>query len=315
MSEDLLTRVQAEADLCRNDGADDIARLLDEVAAALAPSTAEAHGKPSAAWRIAQDERLIAGVRLKRHADGSFTAETEDLWMSVDPRDDAENNYAGELVSVLDALWLAAAPESQVQPKGTVAPADLRFSWMDFQQIGEVPAVDEAIRNLLNDQTEDNAVCVVRAICEAAADRLVALAAAQAPAPAPEDERPAFERAWAGACMAGPKETAWTAWQARAALGAPSPAVVDGAKSVPANWSTDRPTSGGLWLWREGRSRYREPVELILTPDGAEVAWHEDAAEGTPQCYWAETSTDQQSMPGLWAKAPQPPVQPMGEQP
>lgn len=33
MSEDLLTRVQTEADQCRNDGADDIARLLDEVAA------------------------------------------------------------------------------------------------------------------------------------------------------------------------------------------------------------------------------------------------------------------------------------------
>lgn len=45
MSEDLLTRVQTEADQCRNDGADDIARLLDEVAAALAPSAAEAHGE------------------------------------------------------------------------------------------------------------------------------------------------------------------------------------------------------------------------------------------------------------------------------
>lgn len=33
MSDDLLTRVQTEADQCRNDGADDIARLLDEVAA------------------------------------------------------------------------------------------------------------------------------------------------------------------------------------------------------------------------------------------------------------------------------------------
>lgn len=37
--DDLLTRVHTEADQCRNDGADDIARLLDEVAAALkAPS-------------------------------------------------------------------------------------------------------------------------------------------------------------------------------------------------------------------------------------------------------------------------------------
>lgn len=36
MSKTLRERVMDEADLCRNDGADDIARLLDEVAAALA---------------------------------------------------------------------------------------------------------------------------------------------------------------------------------------------------------------------------------------------------------------------------------------
>lgn len=40
MSDDLLTRVQTEADQCRNDGADDIARLLDEVAARLATAPA-----------------------------------------------------------------------------------------------------------------------------------------------------------------------------------------------------------------------------------------------------------------------------------
>ena len=62
---------------------------------------------------------------------------------------------------------------------------DPRFSWMDFQEIGELTAVDEAIRNMLNDQTEDNGVCMIRAICEAAADRLVALAARHRAFPAP----------------------------------------------------------------------------------------------------------------------------------
>ena len=44
MTTDLHTRLQNEADLCRNDGAEDIAALLDEAAAALAatPSTSPA---------------------------------------------------------------------------------------------------------------------------------------------------------------------------------------------------------------------------------------------------------------------------------
>lgn len=35
MNDNLITRLQTEADQCRNDGADDIARLLDEAVAAL----------------------------------------------------------------------------------------------------------------------------------------------------------------------------------------------------------------------------------------------------------------------------------------
>ncbi len=70
--------------------------------------------------------------------------------------------------------------EIDTQPKGPVP--DLRFSWMDFQQIGDLPNVNEAICNLEADPTEDNATCLIRAVVEAAADRLAALAG-QAPAP------------------------------------------------------------------------------------------------------------------------------------
>lgn len=64
------------------------------------------------------------------------------------------------------------------QPSTVVdAPADNRFSWMDFQDIGNTPTVDEAIRNLLEDQTEDNATSLIRAVVEAAGKRLEDLAA------------------------------------------------------------------------------------------------------------------------------------------
>lgn len=55
---------------------------------------------PEGAQAESGKDRFIAGVRLRRHPDGSFQAETPDRVMCVDPQDDAENNYAGELVSV-----------------------------------------------------------------------------------------------------------------------------------------------------------------------------------------------------------------------
>jgi hypothetical protein len=42
-------------------------------------------------------------------------------------------------------------------------------SWDECRAIGEVAAVDEALRNLLEDQCEDNATCLIRAVLEAAA--------------------------------------------------------------------------------------------------------------------------------------------------
>lgn len=41
------------------------------------------------------------------------------------------------------------------------------LQWQDYLKISESPDVDECIRNLLEDHTEDNAVCMVRAIVEA----------------------------------------------------------------------------------------------------------------------------------------------------
>lgn len=39
-------------------------------------------------------------------------------------------------------------------------------TWEECLLISELPKVDEAIRNFLEDQTEDNAVCMVREILQ-----------------------------------------------------------------------------------------------------------------------------------------------------
>lgn len=61
MSKTLRERVMDEADLCRNDGADDIARLLDEVAAALAD---QAQAEPDRRLELAMQNY----ERWKAHA-------------------------------------------------------------------------------------------------------------------------------------------------------------------------------------------------------------------------------------------------------
>jgi hypothetical protein len=58
-------------------------------------------------------------------------------------------------------------------------PHDPRFDWSDFRQLSELPDVDEAIRNAMADKTEDNVICMVRAIVEAAGDRLGEILATQ----------------------------------------------------------------------------------------------------------------------------------------
>lgn len=61
MSKTLRERVMDEADLCRNEGADDIARLLDEVAAALAD---QAQAEPDRRLELAMQNY----ERWKAHA-------------------------------------------------------------------------------------------------------------------------------------------------------------------------------------------------------------------------------------------------------
>jgi len=62
-----------------------------------------------------------------------------------------------------------------------------------------------------------------------------------------------------------------------------------------------QPDSGGIWIWKE--SGTEREVELHLSPDGSEVAEaDQDEPEGTPQYYWEQTSTSQESMPGIWRK-------------
>lgn len=62
---------------------------------------------------------------------------------------------------------LAAAPQPAQQPNksDTMSRA---VAWLDARDICNQPSVDEAIRNLLSDHTEDNAVAVVQAILNAA---------------------------------------------------------------------------------------------------------------------------------------------------
>lgn len=69
---------------------------------------------------------------------------------------------------VLRDLPIAANPKAQ--------PAtDARFDWGEYRQITDLPTVDEAIRALLDDQTDENATCVVRAVVEATHERIAAM--------------------------------------------------------------------------------------------------------------------------------------------
>ncbi|AIX13037.1 hypothetical protein NW77_029 [Erwinia phage phiEa2809] len=51
----------------------------------------------------------------------------------------------------------------------TVHDSGEQLEWADYLAVSEAPSVDECIRNFLEDQTEDNAVCMVREIIEQAA--------------------------------------------------------------------------------------------------------------------------------------------------
>jgi hypothetical protein len=150
---------------------------------------------------------LLKSVHPPAPAPVELTKEQAEALHALDAL--AERGFKPPIGALIELLERAAA-----SPAPAHEPADLRFSWMDFQQIGDVPAVDEAIRNLLDDPTEDNSTCMVRAICEAAADRLVTLVATQAPAVGAESDHAEFE-VWEGdelyASASGPRAQAWDA--------------------------------------------------------------------------------------------------------
>lgn len=55
-----------------------------------------------------------------------------------------------------------------VQASDAPSRAEAWSSWDEAERISNVPAVEEAIGNLLEDQTGDNATCLVRAVLDAA---------------------------------------------------------------------------------------------------------------------------------------------------
>jgi hypothetical protein len=83
-----------------------------------------------------------------------------------------------ELVHAVTTIPSAAQPAAQ-EP----------VAWADAYAISNLPAVDEAIRALLDDKTADNATAVVQAI-------LGTTAPAPAPQPAPVPKKPALPYGW-----------------------------------------------------------------------------------------------------------------------
>jgi hypothetical protein len=54
---------------------------------------------------------------------------------------------------------------------GTPASGLTEVPWQEAQRVCDLPIVDEMIRNLMADSTNDNAVCLVREIMKQALDR------------------------------------------------------------------------------------------------------------------------------------------------
>jgi hypothetical protein len=90
---DLISRLQDEADLCRNDGADDIAALLDEAVAALRDRNHDtAVGEK---WRT--DSRLEEWFPVTAERLAALEAENAALKREAHTWSKAAENYAAEL--------------------------------------------------------------------------------------------------------------------------------------------------------------------------------------------------------------------------
>lgn len=78
-------------------------------------------------------------------------------------------------IEYIDAIPKEMADKFPVMPgfsrdwaNEVIAANKTELQWHDYLAISEQETVDESIRNLLEDDTEDNAVCMVRDIIEAA---------------------------------------------------------------------------------------------------------------------------------------------------
>lgn len=133
-----------------------------------------------------------------------------------------------DLGILTDAADLLEQQHLSAQADVAPAPAGEPVAWADADAICNAPDVDEAIRTLLDDQTGDNAVEVVRAIL-----RYAQPAAARVP----QDQRAAFE-AWVKVDSTLPVDRdcfdykdftvalLWHAWQAAQKANAPGGALV-----------------------------------------------------------------------------------------
>lgn len=62
-----------------------------------------------------------------------------------------------------EPLWDERQEYRQVQPTAQA----LRVTWDEARHVCDLPEVDQAIRNLLEDHTGENATCMVRLVLEA----------------------------------------------------------------------------------------------------------------------------------------------------
>jgi hypothetical protein len=91
----------------------------------------------------APQERQWGGLTIQRYADGSFAVSGPTLWFTVDPSQDAEENFARELIELLGTVWIAASPgTAEAQP--TMRQLAGGAFYPQVTNYGTPPAVDAA---------------------------------------------------------------------------------------------------------------------------------------------------------------------------
>lgn len=170
---------------------------LGNLRAALAAQPSQAPTAAPVAWRDHVEHRLRTWKQRTMNRSGDRLA--LDDYMDSESLEDLIDFVCDEYAA------LRPAPADSVTVPAGLAKSDAEF-WLRHRA-----AIIEACR-----------AAGLTIVSNASGVQLMRLgkieAQAATPAPAAGDERAAFEHAWAfEACMAGPKATAWTAWQARAA--------------------------------------------------------------------------------------------------